>query len=172
MTNPPPRGPRCLVRINRNHALSLPDLIASTHQPLLASITSLKARRAHQLSATQASLQPLPAGAAVTGLASQYLVSQQATGIERATPNHRLEEHGCRPRSPGHIQQVGIEPVANFCFRKTWSDKALTWRPFTPGSLASGSRCRRVGSSSSGPFRSEPYSHTASCANIRDLILG
>jgi hypothetical protein len=30
-----------------------------------------KARRAHQLSATQASLQPLPAGSAVTGLASQ-----------------------------------------------------------------------------------------------------
>src|ERR1700693_6623924 len=54
-----------------------------------------KARRAHQLSATQASLQPLPAG----------------SGIGRATPDHRLEEHGCRPRPPGHIQQVGIEPV-------------------------------------------------------------
>src|ERR1700756_2458626 len=75
------------------------------------SICSLKARRAHQLSATQASLQPLPARAAVTGLASQYVVSQQATGIEPATPDHRLEEHGCRPRPPGHIQQVGIEPV-------------------------------------------------------------
>jgi hypothetical protein len=52
-----------------------------------------------------------PRRAAVTGLASQYVVSQQATGIERATPDHRLEEHGCRPRPPGHIQQVGIETV-------------------------------------------------------------
>src|ERR1700746_584253 len=77
------------------------------------SITSLKARRAHQLSATQASLQPLPAGAAGTGLASQSVVSQQATRIERATPNHRLEEHGCRPHSPGHIQQVGMDVLAH-----------------------------------------------------------
>src|SRR6201998_368143 len=75
------------------------------------SICSLKVRRAHQLSATQASLQPLPARAAVTGLASQYVVSQQATGIEPATPDPRLEEHGCRPRPPGHSQQVGIESV-------------------------------------------------------------
>src|ERR1700720_596015 len=87
-------------------------LVTTTGTNLSLPRHNSKARRAHQLSATQASLQPLPAGSAVTGPASQYGVSQQATGIERATPDHRLEEHGCRPRPPGYIQQVGIEPVS------------------------------------------------------------
>jgi hypothetical protein len=46
-------------------------LVTATGTNLSLPRHNSKARRAHQLSATQASLQPLPARAAVTGLASQ-----------------------------------------------------------------------------------------------------
>src|SRR5580704_4891841 len=86
MTNPAPT-PSTMPCADQPRLLPYPCRIGSPLTPTSPrSITSLKARRAHQLSATQASLQPLPAGAAVTGPASQYVVSQQATGIERATP--------------------------------------------------------------------------------------
>ena len=54
-------GPRCLMRINRDHYLMFAGL--DRHDTNLSSLgLYLKARRAHQLSTMQASLQPLPAG--------------------------------------------------------------------------------------------------------------
>jgi hypothetical protein len=61
---------RCHVRINRDYYLILARLDPHRHQPLLTQ-SSLKAIRAQQLSAMQASLQPLPAVTPMTGLASQ-----------------------------------------------------------------------------------------------------
>jgi len=52
------RGPRCLVRIDRDH-----DAVGG----LLLRSTGMSSGRAHQLSASQASLRPLPADGAGPG---------------------------------------------------------------------------------------------------------
>ena len=70
------------------------------HQPLLAR-SPLESKEGTPTFGNAGLSSATPRGSAVTGPGKLVRSQPKATDIKRATPNHRLEEHGCRPRSPG-----------------------------------------------------------------------